>query len=177
MITSKTLLLSSEPSHLLQVTNPRSSASICVGNPPPPSRTSNESVASCTRPVGATRASLLPTSSTSVTGSFSVTVDPLNAAVASELAVTPSLYEIARSSLSLKLTTIWNDVSFAPRSPALTSTGTETRSPARAPAPNCSALFTPRSTPRKGTLRFGAVVSAADTNGKHLVVAVTVTIA
>eukprot|EP00964_Phaeocystis_antarctica_P021091 scaffold11674_cov60-Phaeocystis_antarctica.AAC.1 len=44
-------------------------------------------------------------------------------------------------------------------------------------AANCSALFTPRSTPRKGTLRFGAVLTSTDTDGKHVVVAVTVTIA
>eukprot|EP00964_Phaeocystis_antarctica_P005569 scaffold3039_cov72-Phaeocystis_antarctica.AAC.2 len=70
------------------------------------------------------------------------------------------------------LTTIWNDVSFAPRSPAFTSTGTETMP---STAENCSALFTPRSTPRKGILRFGAVLSTADTDGEHVVVAVTVT--
>eukprot|EP00964_Phaeocystis_antarctica_P005570 scaffold3039_cov72-Phaeocystis_antarctica.AAC.3 len=59
--------------------------------PQPASCTSSASVASCTRPVGATEASVLPLSSTSHTGSFSVTVVPLKAAVASEPAVTPSL--------------------------------------------------------------------------------------
>ena len=62
-----------------------------VTMPVAPGCTSSASVASCTRPVGATEASVFPLSSTSHTGSFSVTVAPLKATVASEPAVTPSL--------------------------------------------------------------------------------------
>ena len=129
-------------------------------------------VASCTSPPpGALAACVLPTSSTSSTGSLSVTVGCGKAVAARLAGVTPSLHPSASSSDASKWTTIWKETSRTPS--ALTLTGTSR--PPVAPTWNCSPSFAPRSTPRKPACRLAATVARPVTHGAQRVVALITT--